>query len=63
MKSEQAEELYNQFLDKLKEGYESDKIHDGIFGAMMDVELVNDGPVTIMIESDVLNRNSIRDER
>jgi D-aminoacyl-tRNA deacylase len=28
-----------------------DKIKDGIFGAMMDVSLVNDGPVTIIIES------------
>ena len=28
-----------------------DKIHDGAFGEMMDVQLVNDGPVTIIIES------------
>eukprot|EP00957_Ditylum_brightwellii_P075481 5737306-Ditylum_brightwellii.AAC.1 len=34
-----------------KTNYEEEKVHDGVFGAMMDVELVNDGPVTIVIES------------
>lgn len=52
MKAIPAEILYNRFLDMLKENYDADKVHDGIFGAMMDVELVNDGPVTIMIESE-----------
>jgi D-tyrosyl-tRNA(Tyr) deacylase len=27
------------------------KIHTGEFGAMMQVELINDGPVTIIIDS------------
>ena len=27
------------------------KVETGIFGAMMDVSLVNDGPVTIIVES------------
>ena len=27
------------------------KVKDGVFGAMMDVQLVNDGPVTLIIES------------
>ena len=51
MKSNEAQIMYNQFLDMLKEGYETDKIHDGAFGEMMDVELVNDGPVTLVIDS------------
>jgi D-tyrosyl-tRNA(Tyr) deacylase len=51
MKAVPAEALYNQFLDMLKDSYEMEKIKDGKFGAMMDVELVNDGPVTIIIES------------
>lgn len=52
MKAVPAEELYHQFLDMLKSNYEEEKIKDGVFGAMMDVALVNDGPVTIVIESE-----------
>ena len=52
MKSEPAREMYNEFLEMLKAAYEEDKIKDGQFGAMMDVSLVNDGPVTLVIESD-----------
>ena len=45
---EQANELYEYFCDKCKEyGIEVQK---GIFGAHMDVSLINDGPVTIIIE-------------
>lgn len=43
-----AEELYIYFKDILyKYGL---NIQSGVFGAMMDVELVNDGPVTFMLE-------------
>mmetsp|Transcript_59491 Transcript_59491/g.145709 ORF Transcript_59491/g.145709 Transcript_59491/m.145709 type:complete len:227 (-) Transcript_59491:4398-5078(-) len=51
MKSVPAQELYHNFLDLLRTSYEADKIKDGVFGAMMDVSLVNDGPVTMVIES------------
>lgn len=46
---EQAEPLW-QFLNEQleKEGL---NVQTGIFGAMMDVELVNDGPVTIIVDS------------
>jgi D-aminoacyl-tRNA deacylase len=53
MKSQPAQDLYIQFLSQLKQDYELEgKILDGKFGAMMDVALVNDGPVTIIIESE-----------
>lgn len=52
MKSIPAQEMYAEFLEMLKSNYEADKIKDGVFGAMMDVTLVNDGPVTIVIESE-----------
>lgn len=43
-----AEKLYQLFIQKAKNlGI---KVKSGIFGAMMDVELVNDGPVTLIIE-------------
>jgi len=47
---EQAEPLYEQFKTKLS-GMLYQPVACGIFGAMMDVELVNDGPVTILVDS------------
>lgn len=47
-KGEVAVELYNLFLSQLKLGLGADNVKDGEFGAMMDVALVNDGPVTIV---------------
>ena len=44
-----AEELYNQFNGLLRE--KGIKVETGVFGAMMDVQLINDGPVTLIIES------------
>ncbi len=44
-----AENLYNQFCEQMNSsGLTSQK---GIFGADMKVELLNDGPVTIIIDS------------
>jgi D-aminoacyl-tRNA deacylase len=40
---EQAEPLYERFADRLG-------AQRGVFGAYMDVELVNDGPVTLLLE-------------
>jgi len=40
--------LYNKFNNKLKE--ENIKVETGIFGADMKVSLINDGPITIMLE-------------
>jgi D-tyrosyl-tRNA(Tyr) deacylase len=41
--------LYEHFLEILKEGAPG-KVESGEFGAMMDVELVNAGPVTLVLE-------------
>ena len=45
---EKAEPLYEYFLDKCRQ--ENIKVEKGIFGAEMKVSLVNDGPVTIILE-------------
>jgi len=45
---ERAKGLYLDFVDYLKENSDL-KITTGEFGAMMDVSLVNDGPVTIIL--------------
>lgn len=42
--------LYEQFIRKL-EDLTRKQVSTGQFGAMMQVELVNDGPVTILIDS------------
>lgn len=46
---EEAEELYETFNQALRE--KGIKVETGKFGAMMDVKLVNDGPVTLIVES------------
>ena len=40
--------LYEYFVEQLKNQVR--KVETGIFGAMMEVELVNDGPVTFVLE-------------
>lgn len=45
---EEAERLYNRFVELLRGG--TIPIATGSFGAMMEVDLVNDGPVTLVIE-------------
>ena len=47
--TEKAELLYDLFIEMLS--HSGLTIQSGIFGAMMNVELVNNGPVTIIIES------------
>jgi D-tyrosyl-tRNA(Tyr) deacylase len=46
-----AEELYNKFINRMKENLGEEKVKGGIFGEMMLVKIFNDGPVTIMVES------------
>ncbi len=41
--------LYERFLELLRERVPG-RVESGEFGAMMDVELVNDGPVTLILE-------------
>lgn len=50
-KPETAKKLYNSFIKKLQEGYQGE-IKTGVFQEMMDVSLVNDGPFTIMLDSE-----------
>jgi D-tyrosyl-tRNA(Tyr) deacylase len=42
--------LYERFVALLKERSGGIRIETGEFGAMMDVELVNDGPVTLILD-------------
>lgn len=46
---ETAEPLYEAFLEELESRIPG-RVASGAFGAMMEVELVNDGPVTLLLE-------------
>ena len=48
LNGEKAIKLYEQFNQKLSESLE---VQTGIFGADMEVSIINDGPVTIIIDS------------
>jgi D-tyrosyl-tRNA(Tyr) deacylase len=50
-KPETAEKLYNIFSSKMRIQLGSDKIKEGIFAAMMEVTIINQGPVTVLVES------------
>jgi D-tyrosyl-tRNA(Tyr) deacylase len=47
----EAEPLYEVFVGRMRSVLGKDKVLTGVFRAMMDVTIVNDGPVTIIIES------------
>ena len=46
---EEAEKLYNLFVEQLRKG--PCRVATGKFRAMMEVSLVNDGPVTFILQS------------
>ncbi len=52
-KPTEANELYEYFIEKLKENGIK-KVEHGQFGADMKVSLLNDGPVTIVLDSDII---------
>ena len=48
---EEAEPLYEMFVARMRSVVGQSRVHTGVFRAMMDVTIVNDGPVTILLES------------
>jgi len=48
--AEKAKNLYQEFAEAL--GNLGVSVATGVFGAMMSVELINEGPVTILLDSD-----------
>mmetsp|Transcript_7121 Transcript_7121/g.6975 ORF Transcript_7121/g.6975 Transcript_7121/m.6975 type:complete len:86 (+) Transcript_7121:210-467(+) len=51
MANEDARNLYELFVQELRNAYGPEKIQTGAFGQYMNISLLNDGPVTINIES------------
>lgn len=48
---EKAVEYYQKFITRVKDNIGQEKVKCGVFGAMMRVKIVNEGPVTILVES------------
>jgi len=51
MRANESREMYLTFLNRLKQEYIEDRIKDGVFGEKMIVNIVNDGPVTLELDS------------
>lgn len=47
----EAEPLYNDFVERMASALGKEKVLTGVFRAMMEVTIVNDGPVTILLEA------------
>ncbi len=50
-KPDTAEPLFDRLAEEFRTHLGSDRVETGVFGAHMDVKYINDGPVTIMMDS------------
>ncbi|MBI5571009.1 MAG: D-tyrosyl-tRNA(Tyr) deacylase [Desulfomonile tiedjei] len=46
---QEAEGIYKSFIDAVRS--QGIPVQEGVFGAMMEVELLNDGPVTLIVDT------------
>ncbi|MCJ1388942.1 D-tyrosyl-tRNA(Tyr) deacylase [Xylographa bjoerkii] len=64
---EKARELYDYFFAKVQGLYEPEKVKNGVFQALMVVGIVNDGPVTLEIQTtppkNFLNKLETKDKK
>ncbi|XP_015914880.1 D-aminoacyl-tRNA deacylase 1 isoform X3 [Parasteatoda tepidariorum] len=51
MDPENSQKFYSDFVAAMKHAYDDQHVKDGKFGAYMQVNIQNDGPVTMSIES------------
>jgi D-tyrosyl-tRNA(Tyr) deacylase len=54
-----AEPLVHDLIERLRDG--GTEVAEGVFGAAMQVELVNDGPVTLLLDSRQTRRGACRE--
>lgn len=57
-KPDVARELYDHFVSTIQRFYEQTRVKDGVFQAMMEVALVNDGPVTLQMDTEDPKKSS-----
>ncbi|KAI3410583.1 D-aminoacyl-tRNA deacylase, partial [Psidium guajava] len=58
MPPQKAKPFYESLVERFQKAYSPDAVKDGIFGAKMKVNLVNDGPVTMQLDSWQSTRNA-----
>ncbi|GBG78861.1 hypothetical protein CBR_g28086 [Chara braunii] len=51
MPPQKARTFYQTFVENVGKAFDPAKVKDGVFGVMMNVHLVNDGPVTMLLDS------------
>ncbi|KJR84601.1 D-tyrosyl-tRNA(Tyr) deacylase [Sporothrix schenckii 1099-18] len=51
LNGDEAQRLYSYFVQKVRENFAAERVKDGVFRAMMEVALVNDGPVTLELST------------
>nr|DAD21122.1 TPA_asm: hypothetical protein HUJ06_022585 [Nelumbo nucifera] len=51
MPPERAKPFYASLVERFRKAYNPESVKDGVFGAMMKVNLINDGPVTMQLDS------------
>jgi D-Tyr-tRNA(Tyr) deacylase len=55
-----AKAFYELFVSKVRAGYDSESVKDGVFQAMMQVALVNDGPVEFTHSFDAMSNIDVQ---
>ncbi|KAL1842216.1 hypothetical protein VTJ49DRAFT_5828 [Mycothermus thermophilus] len=63
MGGDEARRLYEYFFSRVQAGYSPDKVKNGVFQAMMEVALVNDGPVTLELVAQPPKANNSSQDR
>ena len=51
MKTEEAREMFDKIVQMFRDSYAGGRVETGSFGQLMQVEIQNDGPVTLILES------------
>lgn len=51
-KPDDANNIYQKFVKQIRLQYNDNKIKTGVFKEQMDVQLINDGPFTILLDSE-----------
>ncbi len=62
MSTDPANELFTTFVKKCQSQYKGGKVETGKFGADMQVEIINDGPVTLSLSTDDLDLSKEREK-
>lgn len=63
MDGDKSKQFYEEFMDEMRKRYKPEAIKDGKFAAYMQVDIQNDGPVTIQIDSPLQNKGGAAAER